>query len=91
MLETLKESTKFSAVQLVQLRPKLPAPPAGRRTETAMSSSFGSLSEPSGKDGSKGAWNFHPLFMQTDDDEPIAGQSPSLPATAFSRLVEIAD
>ena len=83
MLETLKESSKFSAIQLEQLRPKLPALPAGRRAETAISNSFGNLSEPPGKDGSKGAWNFHPLFMQTDDDEPITGQSTSLPATVF--------
>ena len=65
-----------------QLRLKLPAIPA-RRAETATSNRFGSLSEPSGKDDSKGAWNFHPLFMQTGDDEPLGDQPTSLPATAF--------
>ena len=54
MLEMLQESNKFSAAQLEQLRPKLPAIPA-RRAEAATSNRFGSLSEPSGKEDSKGA------------------------------------
>lgn len=83
MLETLRESKQFSEDQLEELRPKKPVLPTTQSSDTPTSNRFGCLTEPSGKDGNKVVWNFHPLFAPTIDDDSIADLPASLPATAF--------
>ena len=81
MLETLKESQRFSEAQLELLRPKAPIPPAGPKS-VPISISFECLGGTAAKTTAGAVWNFHPLFVPTTDDDPLAALPDLSPAAA---------